>query len=428
MNCIFKQIVRILLLFPIWLLCSLSTYAQGQEYALVMGIKGYPQFDMNSRLQFADEDAKQFAEFIQSKEGGGFPKDNVHILLNEKATRANISLEILKLSQKVHGDDLFYLFFAGHGINDETTNIAYLMPYDGNPADPEGAGFRADDLIERIRTKISAKHILFFIDACYAGAALNQGSSRGDENIIPVLRESWSKKLEGQRNAVHMGIMSANSRQKSWEDELLKHGLFTYYLLEGLKGKANTVPADDTITAGELYKYIYDNVTKLSQDKYQLQTPIVSPTFETTFPLAEYKKLTSITITKKNEYLVKLNLGDKSTELAKILRDKGYLVEVINDEPNTKKEDLSVIWIGRLVAPAIASELIRSAKEKMPWLKYVFIQYRRIDWASHVLINAHKAWVEELGLIPLNASDFDKIANPQLTIEEFHKLLEYYKR
>jgi len=54
-------------------------------------------------------------------------------------------------------------------------------------------------------------------------------------------------------------ITASGANEISVEDDDLKHGVFTYYLLEGLKGKAD-FDRDGIITVDEAYTYVSSNV------------------------------------------------------------------------------------------------------------------------------------------------------------------------
>ena len=54
--------------------------AQGEKYALVIGITGYPRFPASRQLRFADQDAQLFYDFITTPEGGSFPAGNIRLL------------------------------------------------------------------------------------------------------------------------------------------------------------------------------------------------------------------------------------------------------------------------------------------------------------------------------------------------------------
>jgi hypothetical protein len=256
----------------------------GEKYALIIGIKGYPKFRPEEKLQFADRDAEKFAEFIQTSEGGAFPKDNIRILSNGDATRENIFRAINWLSKRVKGDDLVYVFFSGHGVVDDRGQ-AYFMPYDADPNYPDGLGIRADLLFQDLKTKVDSKQMVYFIDACHSGAALTVSGVARDSraNISAEISKLWEKELAAQ-GAVSMAFVSASSNQRSWEDNELRHGIFTFYLLEAMKGTADR-NGDDKTTAGEVHRYVLDKVEEHSTRKYSIQTPIISPSFDYNFPL-----------------------------------------------------------------------------------------------------------------------------------------------
>src|SRR5262249_27616220 len=65
-----------------------------QRFDLVIGIKGYPNFPAGEKLNYADEDAKAFRDFILTPAGGNFPEDHVRLLINENATHAGIYEQI----------------------------------------------------------------------------------------------------------------------------------------------------------------------------------------------------------------------------------------------------------------------------------------------------------------------------------------------
>src|SRR5262245_42294363 len=109
--------------------------AEGQKYALIIGISGYPNFPAEHQLKYADQDAIQFKNFIQSPEGGAFPAANIRLLTNANATRDRIEGEIEWLSRRAHRDDLVYVFFSGHGMEDDN-GIVYFMPYGSDSQHP----------------------------------------------------------------------------------------------------------------------------------------------------------------------------------------------------------------------------------------------------------------------------------------------------
>lgn len=266
-------------------------FSQGQQYALIIGITGYPKYTESKRLRYADDDALLFYDFIQSKQGGNFSEQNIRLLINQDATRRNILDNIVWMGRLIKSEDIVYIFFAGHGELDDCDR-AYFMPFDADPERPEDRGIRTDQFIEEIKVKINSKYMIFFIDACYAASVNNMGLSRsGGGNITRSLNQIWANKFKGQ-NAISIAFYSAASNQFSYEDPKIAHGLFTYYLMQGMKNCAADVNSngekDGIVTAGDLYRYVLDKVKSHAQNELngRYQSPTKSPGFSPSFPLA----------------------------------------------------------------------------------------------------------------------------------------------
>jgi hypothetical protein len=280
--------IRLLRLLVLGCVCAAwPQNARAEKFALIFGISGYPQYEPNQRLQFADDDARAFATFVASPQGGSFPADNVHLVVNDDATRSRLFKELNWLSTRVRGDDTVYVFFAGHGQPD-TNNRVYLMPFDADPRLPENLGLRADEFLRILREKVTAENVLLFIDACYSGAAYEaDGRARSSPaNTTSEISSAWRVALSGRTGrGMNVAFMSAAANQLSWEDPEFGHGLFTYYLLEGLRGNADR-SKDGIVTLSEIGRYVTDNVESRSELKFGSQTPRIMGSSDQGFPMA----------------------------------------------------------------------------------------------------------------------------------------------
>jgi uncharacterized caspase-like protein len=271
-----------------FLLFPRASSAEGNRYALVVGISGYPHFKEPDQLHFADSDADLFRNFIQTDYAGRFAPQNIKYLVNADASRVNIYDAIKWIGKRAEQEDRVYIFFAGHGIVDDL-GIAYLMPYDSDPDDPAALGIPTSRFIEELRQRINARRLVVFIDACHSGALYSGGMARdGASNIARPFEKDWEahSKDSEDTDAICMALLSASSSQRSYEDPTLKHGVFTYFLVEGLKGKA--AHGDGVVTAGEVYRYVLDTVEDYTKNKMRvsIQSPFKSPQFVPTLPLA----------------------------------------------------------------------------------------------------------------------------------------------
>ncbi len=274
-----KGELLIILLAMMHLLCN------GQDnYGLIIGIKGYPEYKEGQKLQFADHDAEAFRDFITSPEGGSF---KVKLLTNANATRTKIMSEIKEFGRQVKSQDRFFIFYSGHGEVDENGD-AYFMPFDANPALLDDKGMEMRKFLEQITRKINAKMIVFFADACHSGSAF--GAKGSDNRFSTLLNEQWSEIFKNRDNTCVV-ISSSGVNQSSYEDQGLKHGIFTYYLIEGLKGKADQTSKspDGTVRAGELRSFLDERVGEHAKEKlHSWQNPIWSPNFDPDLPFSIY--------------------------------------------------------------------------------------------------------------------------------------------
>jgi Caspase domain len=288
-----KADFRTLLLLLCLAAPALSAAEPVNRFALIIGITGYPNFRAEDRLKYADSDARLFAKFLESDAAGGFPSANVRLLLNEKATRTAIYREIDWIGTRATSNDIVYVYFAGHGVVDNSDR-AFFMPYDADPTVPGAEGLRADEFMRTLREQISARQEIFFVDACHAGAAYGpNGATRRDApNIVPKLRALWQAQPPG--GELNMAFLSTASNEFSLEDDSYRHGVFTYYLVNGLQGEADA-NHDGKVTAQELKDFINDRVVSYARRKSSAQNPTFSPAFDPAFVLSIYSASGGVT-------------------------------------------------------------------------------------------------------------------------------------
>ncbi|HXH91268.1 MAG TPA: caspase family protein, partial [Thermoanaerobaculia bacterium] len=260
-------------------------------HVLAIGVKGYPNYPADHRLEYTDRDAAAFADFWTRQAAANGLSVHVTKLLGGEATRGEIHKAIQSLDT-ARPDDLVFIFFAGHGEMER--DDAYLMPYEASNTAPAAYGYRVDEFIHELRKWISARHVVIFIDACHAGGAIPDAGSRGDNgNITERFRSVWKEQLLGT-DSTFVAFLSAGSREVAWEDPALRHGVFTHYLLEGLAGAADGKPFGDgngIVTTGELYEFLRRQVAERTASAFpSKQTPVISPNYNEKLPLTVLRK------------------------------------------------------------------------------------------------------------------------------------------
>jgi tetratricopeptide (TPR) repeat protein len=257
------------------------------RHALVVGVSRYPR-SPDADLRFAADDAREFARFLGTDSGGAF---QVTLLRDRQATREAILSAVAALGRRAGPADVVYVFFSGHGVRDARQDV-YLMPSDASLDAPEVQGIRAGDLVTRVVDGVHAAAVVFFLDACYAGAGeVGMKSRPGD--LVTQLNALWEREMSRLGgDGVAFAFYSASARQPSLEDGEHRQGLFTHYLLRGMRGAADgatRTPKDGVVQADELHRYLAAEVGGRSRGRWGMaQDPTVSPRMVGSFPISAY--------------------------------------------------------------------------------------------------------------------------------------------
>ena len=229
-----------------------------KSHALIIGIDKY-QFA--SPLACARSDAEGVANILIER--FGFQREDVILLKDEAATSQGIRRAFLGFANDVtvSPDDRILLFFAGHGhtVAGRRGEIGFLVPVDGNPDDLSTL-IRWDDLTKNAEL-ISAKHVLFLMDACYGGLALKRRPApSGSMRLLVDMLQRYSRQVLASGKADEV-VSDADGGRAG-------HSIFTSHLIDALEGAAAT--EDGVISANRVMAYVYDHV---GSDQRSSQTP-----------------------------------------------------------------------------------------------------------------------------------------------------------
>ncbi|MDL2125008.1 MAG: caspase family protein [Deltaproteobacteria bacterium] len=247
-------------------------------YGVVIGIAKYEDEGIPA-LKYAKEDALEIYNILTDPRYGNFPKENVMLLLDEQATLTEIKSAMgTFLAREAGKGDMVCIYFAGHGSPEiDPTGKAddnlekFIVPYDAKKDDLFSSGLSMDAVSKILDERIESKRAVFFIDSCYSGKAGGRTFSRPDvvaRNI--TVSETFLDQLSGEGRVV---ITASKPEELSFESDELKHGIFTYYLAEGLKGKAD-INEDGFVTVDELYSYVSKQVTREARQLGVGQHPV----------------------------------------------------------------------------------------------------------------------------------------------------------
>lgn len=248
--------------------------------ALVIGVGQY-QYSVDP-LKYAAADAQSFHDFLRSPEGGGLPLDRIRLLLNKEATRENIIKGMEWLASKAFENDLVIIYLATHGMVDQ--GELYFVGYNTDPKNILATGIKKSDL-DIIQRRLKSNKVVWFADACHSG-------SMGEEPNVTMRsnRASSTNRLLSEIAKVRNGLamfLSAQSTEFSQESERWGggHGVFTYYLLQGLRGQSDR-NRDNLITITELFEFVSRQVNEATEGK---QSPILYGNYDRALPLSTVK-------------------------------------------------------------------------------------------------------------------------------------------
>ncbi|MBW1672812.1 MAG: caspase family protein [Deltaproteobacteria bacterium] len=228
-------------------------------WAVVIGINNYPNI---RKLKYAVNDAKLFYNHLVKY--NQIPAENVNLLINQEATLTKLrSMLGTHLKNRAGKEDMVIIFFAGHGATEKDVMSPdgdglekYLLPYDADPKDLYATALPMGE-VSRIFSRIRSERLVFIADSCYSGAS--GGRTIGITDIRANISEAFLERIASGKGRVIITASGAN--EVSAENDELRHGVFTYYLVEGLRGKADA-DKDGLITIDEVYRYVSEHVPR----------------------------------------------------------------------------------------------------------------------------------------------------------------------
>jgi uncharacterized caspase-like protein len=230
--------------------------AEENRFALVIGVEDYLD-ERAGKFNYAASDARAVADTLQQRVG--FRKDRIVLLATgEPAERQPLRSVILRqlanLPDRVSGDGLLLIYFAGHVV--ERGGKSYLLPSDaltGNDALLAETAVSVDRVKESIRAS-GAGQVMLFFDA-FRKEPLGESLVRGTHGL--------SFDTRNQEAAAFALLLATGVGQRAYESQTKKQGYFTAALIEALKGRA--AGGGREVTLDRLVKYLETNVPAATQ-------------------------------------------------------------------------------------------------------------------------------------------------------------------
>ncbi|MDA8753583.1 caspase family protein [Candidatus Marinimicrobia bacterium] len=233
------------------------------DLAIVFGIESYKDVP---GVSFARRDAVWMKEYFQKT--FNIPSNRIYTRTDADVGQAEFRKVFSKggwIDKRIKKDKTnIFFYFAGHGAPNINDNKGYLIPYDGDPNYASQTGYSLEELYKEMN-RFSSKSATVFLDACFSGV------NRNNEMLLADARPVFLEVDESYTDKVNV-FSAAESKQisSSWPEK--KHGLFSYFLMKGMKGDAD-FNKDKKLTFGELGRYLKENVSSTAGLLDREQTP-----------------------------------------------------------------------------------------------------------------------------------------------------------
>lgn len=215
------------------------------SWAFIVGVDRYQHCPP---LQYAVNDARDFASILQSR--FGFKEQNIISLYDDQATQDQIRRRYFDLAGELTENDRLVFFFAGHGHNVRTIygDTGFLVPVDGD-LDSMSTLISWNEMLNRAKT-FHAKHVFWILDSCFSGTAFRRKIPRGSRRFVNDMleRSAWQLITSGKHDEP---VADGDGPRQG-------HSLFTGHLLDALDGKA--CDTNGSLTANRIMSYVYDKV------------------------------------------------------------------------------------------------------------------------------------------------------------------------
>jgi hypothetical protein len=234
-------------------------------WAVVVGVAKYNHM---RTLSYTDDDAYRVAMFLKSPEGGALPEEQIAILIDEQAKKRNILTAMHDVFSNADSNDMVLFYFSGHGLKGS------FIPYDFD-------GFNnqiSHEDVTKLMESSPAKFKVCIADACHSGSldAFAARSAMSASSIIETYYETFDN-IESST----VLLLSSKAEEKSLESSGLRQGIFSHFLIRGLKGEAD-YDQNGIVKITELYHFIFVNVQAYTGDR---QTPLIKGKYDGNMPM-----------------------------------------------------------------------------------------------------------------------------------------------
>jgi Caspase domain len=252
----------------------------GEKWALIIGIGTFQDSNIEP-LRYTVNDAQSFADVLLDPKYGHFKAANVHTLTNDQATTKNIKVQLNWLARSAQPDDLVVVYVATHGSSRDmdTVGVNYVITHDtevGASIDPDtlyATALPMVDISNAIATRVKATRAAIFLDTCYSGNAAVKGSKLIAPGVASasLTQTTLDHIKQGSGRII---FAASGTEEESLESDSLKHGFFTYFLVQAFHEQTGSAPLSRIFDYTQ--QHVSDRVATEFKQYHLKQTPVMS--------------------------------------------------------------------------------------------------------------------------------------------------------
>ena len=243
--------------------------SHGDTYAFLVGVSEYESKDELKALRFATDDVIAFGGVLRNS---GVPIKNI-VMMHDRQSNPRFKPSAKKILREFHlllatlePEDSLIVALAGHGVEIGAAGDSYFLPADADLKDPATL-INLKSVKDEIEQSQAGRKLLL-VDACRNDPEADNARGLG-VTLKPPKRISEDPLPKGIA-----ALFSCNSEQRSFEDPLLRHGIFFYQVIKAWEGAADS-DRDRRITLEELEIFVRRETKTHARDALStVQTPV----------------------------------------------------------------------------------------------------------------------------------------------------------
>ena len=237
---------------------AVNSQTDDKTFVVIIANENYKH---EETVPFARNDGEVFKVYCQKTLG--IPENNIRFAPDATLNEMNYELDWLDDVLKAYdGDARAILYYTGHGMPDESSKEAFLLPIDGYSKSPQ-SGLSTKKLYQKLG-KMNSESVIVFLDACFSG-------TKRDGKMMVSSRGVAIKAKDEPVGSNTVVFSAAQGDETAYPYKSQQHGMFTYYVLEKIQHSGGAT------TLEELCQYVTQQVKRKSVvENGKSQTPSVS--------------------------------------------------------------------------------------------------------------------------------------------------------